>query len=197
MTMLSPYGRVPRRRPVRKPAPVFILLGVLVVVAIIVWWQVFHPDNASGNRAALCNPKADANIAKMNPATVQVRIYNSTDTAGLAQGVSTELTKRKFKVVATSNDPLGREVKGVGEIRYGPDGAQQAAFVGFQVPGVKMLVDTRSGPVVDLAIGPEYKQLATPRAAAQAAQKAAKEAGGETGGGPECADLPSVELPGK
>ncbi|HEY9474861.1 MAG TPA: LytR C-terminal domain-containing protein [Mycobacteriales bacterium] len=192
MTMLSPLGRVPKRRPPRRPRsgrrpqPALIMIGLLAVVAIGVWWWVFHPSQPT--TAAACTPRPSPGLAKMNPQKVKVRVYNSTDRAGLATTVSKELTKRHFVIDATGNDPIRdeRNVQGVGEIRYGSAGAQQAVLLSFQFPEITLVKDPRTDAVVDLAIGPKFSKVATAQQAKQAAQvaeanaKASEQFGGDS-----------------
>lgn len=191
MTMLSPLGRVPRRRPPRRPRtgrrpqPALIMISLLVVVAIGVWWWVFHPSQ--GATTAACTPKPAPGLSKMDPRTVKVRVYNSTDRSGLATTVSKALAARHFTIDSTGNDPIRdqRNVQGVGEIRYGSAGAQQAVLLSFQFPGIKLVKDPRTDAAVDLAIGPTFSKLATPAQAVQAAQvaEANAKAGAQFGGG--------------
>jgi LytR cell envelope-related transcriptional attenuator len=174
MTALSPMGRVPRRRPVpprvrrrRRPGPWLALLGVLLVITVVVWWRVL--GTASRTNANACGPRPSAVIATMSTKSVQVRVFNSTDKDGLAKTVSDALTIRGFTVLTATNDPLqSRTVTGVGEIRYGPQGTQQALLLGFQFPGASMMADSRTGAVVDVAIGPGYTRIANAAEISQA-----------------------------
>lgn len=172
MTALSPMGRVPQRRPVpprvkphRRPGPWLAFLVVLVIIAVVVWWRVLGAagggGTGDGNQA--CGPRANGAIATMDPKTVKVRVYNATEKSGLAKLVAYQLRTKKFSVVASSNDPLTdiRKVDGVAEVRYGPQGEQQALLVSFWFPGSKLVADKRTDATVDLAIGPGYKNLAT------------------------------------
>ncbi|HEX5493129.1 MAG TPA: LytR C-terminal domain-containing protein [Mycobacteriales bacterium] len=194
MTMLSPLGRVPKRRPPRRPRqgrrpqPALVMISLLVVAAIVVWWWVFHPSH--GTEAAGCVPKPSPGLSKMDPRQVKVRVYNSTDRSGLATSVSKQLAARHFAIDATGNDPIRdqRDVRGLGEIRYGSAGAQQAVLLSFQLPGIKLVRDPRTDAVVDLAIGPTFSKLATPAQAAQAAKvaEANAKADAQFGGGSTC-----------
>lgn len=178
MTMLSPLGKVPKRRPPkrsgsRRPQPVLIMISVLVIIAIVVWWRAFNPSK-SDNSTEACAPKPKPGVSKMDPHKVVVRVYNSTDKAGLAKKVGTDLGKRGFKIENTGNDPIKetRTVGDVGEVRFGSLGAQQAMFVSFQIPGIKLVRDQRTDAVVDVAIGPKYSRIGTPAEVQQAAQVA-------------------------
>lgn len=189
MTALSPMGRVPQRRPVpprirprRRAGPWLAFLGVLVAVAVVVWWQVLGADSKTTSTDG-CGPRADQSVATMNPKTVKVRVYNATDRTGLAKQVADGLKRRHFAIIASSNDPLRetRQVSGVGEIRYGAKGEKQALLLSFWFPGVQLVSDPRGDAAVDLAVGPTYKKMATDTQVASA-KKAAVEAAPDAGG---------------
>ncbi|MBI3688386.1 MAG: LytR C-terminal domain-containing protein [Actinobacteria bacterium] len=186
MTALSPMGRVPRRRPVpprvrrrRQTGPWLGLLGVLFVVTIIVWWKVLGTSHVRPTTA--CGPQATAALATLPAKSVQLRVYNGTGKAGLAKTVGNDIAKRGFKVVASANDPLNRTLTGAGEIRYGPNGAQQALLFSFQLPQATLRSDARTDAVIDFAIGPDYTALASAAQAEQAKTQALASVGAASG----------------
>lgn len=194
MTVLSPMGRVPRRRPVpprirrrRRAGPWLAFLFVLIVIAVIVWWRVLGSANDTNPKStADCRPRPTAALSGIQAKNVELRVYNATERTGLAKNVSDALKGRGFKITTTTNDPLGasRDVTGTGELRYGRGGTQQALFVSFQIPGLKLVQDNRADATVDLALGPSYKALASTQqvnAARQAAIKQAQSGGGGDG----------------
>lgn len=165
----SPGGasrRPPRFRPryrfrLRRALPALVLLLGLSVLAGGVWLRVLDRVDAAGaNPAIACG---SGSTGALDARRVQVRVYNSTAREGLARVVSDQLRGRGFAVILTANDPLVdiRDVRGVAEIRYGPKGAKQAELLRRQVPGAKGFRDAREDAVVDLALGPTYKRLAT------------------------------------
>jgi hypothetical protein len=138
-----------------------ILLLVLALAALGVWWNVFRDAEAMAqDTAAACSTAAEA-PPSLDPTTVELRVLNATDTAGLAQTVATTLQSRGFVVTEIANDPSGRDVTGVGELRFGARGASTANYVGLYLPGATDYPDTRTTAVVDVVIGPEYADLAT------------------------------------
>jgi LytR cell envelope-related transcriptional attenuator len=180
MTMLSPLGRVPRRRPPvrrrsRRPGPALVLLLALSMLAVLVWWRVLHPGPA-GSAASACQGRPAAAVLSLDPRRVKVRVYNATERAGLARSVAIQLRRRGFSISATSNDPLTdvRLVSGVGEVRYGAQGATAAELVSWHFPGVRKAEDPRSGAVVDIAVGPGFHRLATAAQIAKSKQAAKK-----------------------
>ena len=157
-----------RARSGRRPLPPLIFLLVLAVVALGVWLDVLHQDGVrSAHRAAAC-ASAKAAPPSLDPKTVSVRVLNATDRAGEATRVAATLKSRGFGVAEVANDSSGRKVTGVGEVRHGPRGKDQAAYLGAYLPGAGDLQDTRATSQVDLVIGPEYTKLATPEQVAAA-----------------------------
>ncbi len=167
----GPARTAPARPPVRprvssrRPIPPLIFLVVLAVIALGVWFKVLQTDQARPSSDADACP-APPTVTEMDPATVRVRVLNGTDTAGLAAQATAEFVGRGFLVEATDNDRSGREVLAVGELRYGPRGAEQAAFVALFVPGITLVRDIRSDDLIDVVLGPDYATLAAPEAVA-------------------------------
>jgi hypothetical protein len=179
MTMLSPLGRVPRRRPPRRwssrrPVPALLLLAALSVLAAVVWWRVLHRGDGEATAGA-CPARPSAGVLALDARRVEVRVYNATSRSGLARAVARQLRRRGFSIAATSNDPLAdtRKVRGVGELRYGPLGAQHAQLVSWQFPGIRLAEDPRTDAIVDVAIGPAFRALATARQVSQAKKRVA------------------------
>ena len=170
-----------RARSGRRPLPPLIFLLVLAVVAIGVWWDVVRQDDTrKAHQAAAC-ASATAAPPSLDPKSLSIRVFNATDRAGEASKVAATLKSRGFAIAEVANDSSGRTVTGVGEIRHGPRGKDQAAFLGAFLPGAGDFQDTRATSQVDLVIGPEYSKLATPEQVA-AALKPATAAAGVVGG---------------
>jgi hypothetical protein len=151
-----------RPRSGRRPLPPLIFLVVLAVAAVAVWWYVIRQeDQKVADHQAACSTVAAA-PPSLDPSTVNLRVYNATDTAGLAQTVATALKDRGFTVGEVANDTSGRQVTGVGELRHGPRGKDAADFVRLFVPKAGDYPDTRADETVDVVIGPDFTTLATP-----------------------------------
>ena len=166
-----------RPRSGRRPLPPLIFLLVLVVAAVAVWWYVIRQeDQKVADQAAACSTVAAA-PQSLDPSTVNLRVYNATDTAGLAQTVATALKERGFTVGEVANDTSGREVTGVGELRHGPRGTEKATFVRVFIPDAGDYPDTRADDTVDVVIGPDFNTLATPDQVAAALAPAQEAAG--------------------
>lgn len=59
------------------------------------------------------------------------------------------------------NDPYQHSEDGVGEVRFGPDGAALAKrYVATLVPGAKLVQDGRDGNSVDVVVGSSFPTIA-------------------------------------
>jgi hypothetical protein len=151
-----------RARSGRRPLPPLIFLLVLALAALGVWWKVMQQHEAETVAEERACASAEAAPPSLDPTTVQVRVFNATDKAGLAQTVAAQLQQRGFTVTEIANDPTDREVTGVGELRYGVAGRDVARFVRLLLPEAGDYGDTRSDARVDLVIGPDFTELASP-----------------------------------
>ncbi|MCZ2839744.1 LytR C-terminal domain-containing protein [Modestobacter sp. VKM Ac-2985] len=161
----------PRRN--RRPVPALVFLLVLALAAMAVWWNVLGDERAREQAAAAVCSSASNVPTELDPATVSIRVYNATDTPGLAGEVTTTLESRGFVVNETANDPGSAEVTGVGELRFAGPGREAAEFLRLYLPGATDRVDTRSTGVVDLVIGPDFAGLASEEEVAAALVAAA------------------------
>jgi hypothetical protein len=165
-----------RARSGRRPLPPLIFLLVLAVAALGTWWYVLHQGSAEQSaRDAACASAAQA-APSLEPSTLTVRVLNGTDQQGLAQTVAKDLQTRGFTVSEFGNDSSGRKLSGVGEIRFGARGREAASYMHVYLPGATSYQDTRATATVDLVIGPQFKQLASPDQVAAALKPGAKAA---------------------
>jgi hypothetical protein len=163
-----------RARSGRRPLPPLIFLLVLAVVALGTWWYVLRQDDADRRAQEAACASAAAAPPSLAPSTVTLRVLNATDERGLAQTVAKDLQARGFTVSEFGNDPTGRKITGVGELRHGARGREPASFLRAYLPGAQDYVDTRATATVDVVIGPQFKQLATPDQVAAALKPGAK-----------------------
>ena len=166
--------RRPERPPVRprsgrRPIPPLIFLLVLALAALAVWWNVLRQEAERREDVEAACSSAAAAVPSLDPATVSVRVLNASDVAGQAQKVGNALRQRGFVVEEIGNDGTSRqnEVTGPGEVRHGPLGRDAALFLSLQQPGLTLYQDTRANATVDMVIGPEWGELATPEAVAE------------------------------
>ena len=173
--MSEPSDRPPvRARSGRRPVPALIFLLVLALAALGVWWNVLRQDAAMDEAAAAACTSAAAAPPSLDATTVTLRVFNATPTAGLATTVAEALQGRGFVVSEIGNDPNpDLEVTGVGELRYGRRGAENAKFVRVFLPDIGDRADTRADAIVDVVLGPEFQALASPEEVAVALAPAA------------------------
>jgi hypothetical protein len=152
-----------RPRSGRRPLPPLIFLLVLALAALGVWWNVLRQEEREVQQEAEACASASeaAPPTTLDPAGINLRVLNATDTAGLAQTVATALQERGFVIDEVANDSSGREVTGVGELRHGPRGTEAAEYVRLYVPGSGDYLDTRATAQVDVVVGPEFSTVAT------------------------------------
>ena len=135
-----------RARSGRRPLPPLIFLLVLAVAAVAVWWYVIRQDEPAGRRTGRRLRHAPRPLRRRStPPRSRVRVFNATDIAGLATTVADALKARGFTVGEIANDPSGRKVTGVGEVRHGAARRSDAAdFVRLFLPGAGDYPDTRA-----------------------------------------------------
>ena len=151
-----------RPRSGRRPLPPLIFLLVLALAAGAVWWTVVRQDRALQAEQDRACASAEAAPPSLEPSSVLVRVFNATDSSGLAGQVAEELRARGLTVSEVANDSSQREVEGVGEIRFGARGRDQARYLSVYAPGVGEHQDVRATAEVDLVLGPEFEGLAPP-----------------------------------
>jgi len=159
-----------RRPPQRRPP---WLIGVIVAVAVLVVfglvfgiWSLMKGDSSSPtatepqSSASPCITQTQATSDVLpTPNQVRVNVYNSTPKTGLAKKTARELSGKGFKIAKVANDPLGKKIDGVAQIRYGPKGELGAQLLLLYVPGADMVNDYRTGSRIDLSTGKTFSGL--------------------------------------
>jgi hypothetical protein len=141
-----------------------VVVGVLAVAAIIFVITALVRDSqggtVTGEDCPAGAPRADVTLPD-DPAEVTVKVYNGTNTAGLAESVTNEFKNRRFTVQKPAESKT--KYKGVAEIRYGPDAVGKAQLLrAYFLAQSKMEYNAkRKGAVIDIVIGSQYRQLAT------------------------------------
>jgi hypothetical protein len=169
-----------RQRPTRPPWLVALLVVVALVVVIGVGYGILSLVRGTGDSSAAdaADPTPTPCVTTLvtpaevlpAPAKVKVNVYNATATSGLASKTASELEDRGFQVGKVANDPVGKPIAGVAQIRFGPKGAEGAQLVLLYVPGAELVELDRTGRQVDLAVGDGFSVLAPqPEVAAQLA----------------------------
>lgn len=98
----------------------------------------------------------------LKPSAVTINVYNATNRTGLAASVAKLLRTQGFKVGKVANDPLGKPIAGVGEVRHGQTGAAGATLAATRLSGVKVVPDKRTDNTVDLVLGNKFTALLAP-----------------------------------
>lgn len=149
-----------RRR--RRQRAVITLACVILLLLGTVAYAASYVQGWVGNTA----PKAVANASCTNPALkpsrVTINVYNASNRTGLAATVARALEKQGFKVATVDNDPLGKTLLGVGEIRAGQSGAAGAVLLVKRLSGARTMQDDRMDASVDIVLGVKFKALRVP-----------------------------------
>lgn len=158
MTAPIVAGHPRRMRQIRAAVSLLVALAFLAF-AFYKAYGYLKTDQGTTTTASSCmTGSAKAPIAL--PKDTTVNVYNATTQAGLAAEVARKLRDRGFKVGEVDNDPLKKKISGVGEIRYGTSGREEARAVSVALPDAKRVNDKRTDAVVDLAVGAKFDDLA-------------------------------------
>lgn len=104
-------------------------------------------------------PKPTAVIAAN---TIPVRVFNASDTGGLAQDIAIELRARQFRVLSAGNYTGDATPAPYATIVYGSVGKQIALTLAQQVKNPQLVEDTRVDPSVDLVLGTKFALIPVP-----------------------------------
>ena len=173
---LGPTGDGPRRRhPVTTTIIVVLMMAVLfgATFGIVRLLRGSGSDSASpgaSSPAPCVTTTVVPGVALPKPGTVTSNVYNATNRAGLAKRTAADLGSRGFKISRVANDPLGRAVAGVAEIRYGTAGLANAQLMKYYIVGAVLVQDARTDATIDVVLGQKFK-VVTPQAKVDAALK--------------------------
>ena len=166
MEQLHESGASIHRRRRRRRAAITLTLVALMLLGTFTYAAAYF-QGWVGTRSvpkpvasAACQPGGP--VKALTPSTVTLNVFNSTNRVGLAASVAKSLRTLGFKVVNVTNDPLGKPISDVGEIRYGPAGTAAAAFARTRLSGAKLVLDNRTDPSVDLVLGTKFTALTVP-----------------------------------
>jgi len=182
-TVLGAGGDGPRKRhPVATGAIVILMMAVLFGAtfgAVRLLRGSSAPDASTPTAAPCVTSTVRPGLVLPKPATVTVNVYNATDRAGLAARTAADLKTRGFAIGKIANDPLGKTLTNVAEVRYGPAGKANAQLVVFYVPGATLVLDKRTDTTVDLVIGAKFKAIPPQKAVNAALAKPTVETTGD------------------
>ena len=140
-----------------------VVVGVLAVAAVVFVVVALVRDTQGDAVAGGC-PEGSvmANVTLPDdPEQVTVRVFNGTDSAGLAENVTNEFKNRRFKTGKPAENK--KKVDGVAVMRYGPEAVGSAWLLrAYFLNQADAQYDAkRKGVVVDVVIGSSFQQLAT------------------------------------
>ena len=161
--MFRPPGSstLPRFRPVntrKRVRVVAIVLASCTALGVGAWvWGV----DPSEDFTTEC--QRDEYVAPV-PDPVVVNVYNGTQTVGLGVTVADALKARGFTVGDIKNDPLGRKIRGTGEIRYGSatETTNIVPALRSWQPGMVITTSRQAGAAsntVDFVMGAKFESL--------------------------------------
>lgn len=147
------------------------ILAALIVGAAVSVGLALNRDTEQQPIAEECPagwPRA--NLMLRDEKEVKINIYNGTDQPDLAAKIGENLANRDFDVLDHGDDPLKSEIEGVALLRYGPEGVGSAQLLRayfLNEAAVEFQID-REGDIVDVVLGDQFRQLATPTEVRQA-----------------------------
>ncbi|MBK7721029.1 MAG: LytR C-terminal domain-containing protein [Austwickia sp.] len=171
MTYVRESGRSAASRRARRRAAITLsVLSALLVVAFVIalsyhqgWFGAQSAPAPTNNVAKTCSK-----VQPALPTDVVVNVYNATERNGLARTTAKALTDQGFRTASVTNDPLQKTIPGVGEVRFGKTGVEEATAVLLRVPGARGVRDTRADASVDLVLGEAFKAVAVVKGAPKA-----------------------------
>jgi len=167
-TVVSSY----RRRKRRRATITLSLVGLVMVGTFTYAAAYFQGWVAAARPSSLASPPCQAADAAdaadaLTPSTVTINVYNATERNGLARSVAKSLRTQGFNIGEIANDPLGKRIVGVGEVRHGQLGTADANLVAKRLPGAKVVLDKRTDDSVDLVLGNRFSALRAPAGVVQ------------------------------
>lgn len=156
--------------------PALVALLALLVLTALVWWRVLHRDGGAHANASCpsTTPTTAATTTLPPPSSVLVRVFNSTDRAGIASKVRTTLVGDGFQIpdLASNDTKHHDKIPGVAEIRYGTNGLAAAKLLLYYFPGARLVPIPQTSKAVVVSLGAKYRSVATPTAVQAAMLKA-------------------------
>lgn len=141
------------------------IVTVLIIIAVVVVLRALDRDEDLTTAPESCPEgfvPADLSLPDANQ--ISLNVYNGTNQVGLAAQIGENFANRGFEVHEAddaSSDEVGAE--DVAVLRYGPEavGAAHVVQAYFLNTAVSQFQLDREGPIVDVVIGPQFRQLAT------------------------------------
>lgn len=181
-------NRKKRRYRKRRPLPALIFIGVLGLVAMVIWVRAIT-NTTDIDEALACTPPpapvdgltftplthtALDDTAPIPPGKIAVQVLNASQARGQATITTESLRELGFTQVGSpGNDPAyaNAEAKCHGQLRFGDNGRGAARTISLVVPCVQLVKDTRADASVDLAVGSGFGDVRPTQQARQILQQ--------------------------
>lgn len=153
------------------------VVGTLAIAAIVLVVITMARDTqTSAASTDACKPgNVPVSLTMPDEPAVNINVFNATHTQGLGASVGADFTNRKFTVVKVDGEKNaeGQDIYFPDEVvilRYGPKTVGAAHLVrAYFLNAATMQFDIkREDDIVDVVIGGNFKQLATPTEMRQA-----------------------------
>lgn len=158
---MTPYDtmeiRRRRRRRIRGPFTLLVLLGLLSSAAWYGWDSVLNVAPAPSPTQVCSTPKPEEK-QRISAQTVTLNVYNAGKISGLADRTADLLRQRGFTIAKVGNSPYDAKIKTV-EVRGRHKDAPEVLLVGEQLSGETRRGDERTDTSVDVILGSEYAGL--------------------------------------
>lgn len=155
----EPRGR--DLRPLRTAITMLLLLGLVAGATLYAWQTVTEPTGAEEDEEVVTTSPVCAMAEPEDPPPpeeISINVYNGTSRSGLANQVAREMREQGFVILDVANDPAGRSVTGVAEIRA-VDDDDAVRFVMSQFPGSVFLPEDRPDESIDVVVGEAFEEI--------------------------------------
>lgn len=145
-----------RRRRERRSIAILAFCALLVVGAIVFALSfVSKPTPHPG----AC-PNGTVSAAPSPQSEFVTNVYNASGPKGAASNAAEALKSHSLNVGVIGNDPYQKTLSGVGEVRFGPQGRENAKkYVATYASGASLVEDGRDGSSVDVVLGQQFPRL--------------------------------------
>ncbi|TNC27654.1 envelope integrity protein Cei [Amycolatopsis alkalitolerans] len=157
----------------RRPLPALVLIGILGLVAMVVWVRAVT-TRTDINEVVRCTPApapvdgltftpltytALDDVAPIPPDKIAVQVLNASTSRGQATITTESLRELGFTQIGDpGNDPAypAQDAGCQGQLRFGDNGRSAARTLSLVLPCVELVKDTRADASVDLSIGTAF-----------------------------------------
>lgn len=144
----------------RRRSVVVLIVVALLVIAGTAYAAAYTSGMIPGSRPAQLPASCSPTTVTPPNSTFSVNVYNASTGQGKAKDTAKSLVSRQFSIAVISNDPYGMKITGVGQIRFGPKGVQNAKkWLQPLLPNATLLQDGRDDDSVDVVVGDAFPTL--------------------------------------